>query len=346
MKTDNKPWLKFVASTILATTTFLAHAQSNIVNQYDLHDLSHIVPVFMPLNGDRTKSDLSKPWADSRPVAGSGGMLGVRTPKRKMTTRHGYLQWGYTYLEEHYSTHVDSTDHFITTDDNMKNVSAPDERGMSEIPLNELVGAIVYIDISGRVEKELAKNNGIPSIDLEKTNFDDTTGINVTAADIDAIAEHLVDGTYIVVNTGWEKFYFGAPAADGDNWKHPYNNNLNHPGVSREATDRLIEIEEKRGIRIAGIVTDNIGVESGHSLRGDQGTDKVDMTQLVMYMHSAGLQRGWKLVENAANLHVLGNYQPGDCDLIIGAPKVAGASGTPSRLIAMCKPKAQSVAQN
>ena len=95
------------------------------------------------------------------------------------------------------------------------------------------------------------------------------------------------------------------------NWEHPYNNNLNHPGITPAAVDRLIEIENERGIRIAGIVADNIGVESGHSLRGDMGTDKTITSELVMYLHAIGLNRGWKLVEECRQPFNIGKLRSG-----------------------------------
>jgi kynurenine formamidase len=334
IKISGKTSLLF--SSLFAFST-LVQAESNIFNQYDVHDLTHLAPLYEALEGDSTQWDINQPLGNSQPVAGSGGRLGVRTTKPEMQLPNGTLRWGYVFLEEHYSTHVDSTDHFVLTNESLSNLTERDVRDVSQFTLEELIGPIVYIDVSDRVNKELAKNGGKPSIDLKLTNFNDETGISVMASDIDAVADQLVDGAYLVVNVGWEGFYIGPVPQSGVNWEHPYNNNLNHPGVSREATDRLIEIENKRGIRIAGIVVDNIAVESGHSIRGDMGTDKVIMPQLEMYMHAVGLQRGWKLVENAANLGALNNYGPGQCDLVIGAPRLAGASGSPSRLIAVCK---------
>ncbi len=315
----------------------VSQAKSNILHQYDVLDLSHMVPVFEPLNGDVRKSDLSKPVANSQPVAGSGDSLGVRIAKPPMKVMHGTVQWGFLYLDEHYSTHVDSTNHFITTDKSVQALSNPDQRDVGQYSVNELIGAIVYIDISDRVRKELGKNGGKPSVDRRITNFDDDMRISVMASDIDAIANQLVDGAYLVINTGWEQFYIGLPPPGGGNWAHPYNNNFNYPGLSREATQRLVEIEEQRGIRIGGIVADNISVESGHSVRGAMGTEQINVSNLVMYMHAVGLGRGWKIVENAANLSVLKNYQAGTCDLVIGAPKIIGASGTPVRLMAICE---------
>lgn len=314
-----------------------SQATGNIFNQYDVHDLSHLVPLYEPLDGDSTKSNLDRPVANSRPVAGSGGMLGVRTGKPHIDLVHGYLQWGYYYIEEHYSTHLDSTDHFITTNRALRTVADSDERDVASFGMDELIGPLVYIDISEKVSKELAKNGDRPSIDLNLTNFDNDSGNNVDVEHINAIQDQLVDGVYLVLNVGWEQFYIGPPPENGINWEHPYNNNLNHPGLTVAAVDRLIEIENEKGIRIGGIIADNIAVESGHSVRGNMTTDKVIVPKLVMYLHAIGLNRGWKFVENAANLSVLAKYKPGDCDVVIGAPRIAGASGTPSRLLAVCR---------
>lgn len=325
----------FISILLLGGSQIPLAEAANTAAGLSFHDLSHVVPMFLPTDGDGTRSDLNAPVNGSRAVAGSGGRLGVRSPKANLEIANGTIQWGYLWMEEHYSTHVDSTDHFITKNKSLLTVDKPDERGVDEFTVDELIGPVVYIDISARVAKELAKNGGKPSTDLAKTSFDNGTGNNVTVDDINAIADHLVDGAYIVMNVGWEQFYFGAPKKS--NWAHPYNNMLNHPGITPAAVDRLVEIEQERGIRIAGLVADNIAVESGQSLRGPKmSTAEVKVPELEMYLHAVGLPRGWKLVENAANLGVLSQYPQGDCTLIIGAPKAVGASGVASRLIAMC----------
>ena len=301
------------------------------------YDLSHPIPLFEPREGDSTKSDLSRPVNDSKPVAGSGGDQGVRTAKPNLSVANGTVQWGYFFLEEHYGTHVDSTNHHLTNNESLITVAEPDQRSVDEYSLQELIGPIVYIDISDRVRKELAKNGGKPSPDRSVTNFDNDSGNNVSAADIDAVADQLVDGAYIVINTGWEPLYEGPPPT-GSNWSHSYSNMLNHPGLTPDAVDRIVAIEKARGIRIAGLAADNIAVESGHSIRGPKmGTDTVNPNEFQMYLHAVGLPRGWKVVENAANLAVLAGHQAGECTLIIGALKLAGASGSPARLIAMCE---------
>ncbi len=326
----------YIYSIFTTAMTLAAPLQAG-AEGFIFHDLSHPIPLFKPLNGDSTRSDLSAPVKDSKPIAGSGGMLGVRTAKPALQVSNGSVQWGYFYLEEHYGTHVDSTHHYITSNKDLITVAEPDQRSVDEYTLDELIGPIVYIDISDRVRKELAKNGGNPSPDPAVTNFDNDSGNNVSAADIDAVADQLVDGAYIVIHTGWEAFYQGPPAKPS-NWAHRYNNLLNHPGLTEDAVDRLVQIEETRGIRIGGLVADNIAVESGHSIRGpNMKTSEVYPPGFQMYLHAVGLPRGWKVVENAANLEVLAGHRPGTCTLIVGALKLVGASGSPARLIAMCE---------
>ena len=63
---------------------------------------------------------------------------------------------------------------------------------------------IVLIDISGRVQRELDKNGGKPSPDTSVTDFGESSGNVVTAADVEAVADQLVDGAWLVMNlVGW-----------------------------------------------------------------------------------------------------------------------------------------------
>ena len=165
-----------------------------------------------------------------------------------------------------------------------------------DLTLRDIVGPVVFLDISQRVRSELAKNDGKPSPDVSVTDFSESSSNNVTADDIDAVADKLRDGSWIVVNSGWSKFYHDADLATS-----PYINGWNFPGVSKAALDRLIEIEDRKGIRINGIATDNIGIDSGEGEHG-KGPNWDDS----FHSHVRGLQRGWKFVENAANLDLPG----------------------------------------
>lgn len=139
-------------------------------------------------------------------------------------------------------------------------------------------------------------------------DFSEASSNNVTAADVAAVADQLQDGSWIVVNTGWSRFYSNFDLATS-----PYINGWNFPGVSRAALNKLIEIEEEKDIRINGIAIDDLGIDSGEEERGvdDQYSDS-------LHSHVRGLQRGWKFVENAANLDPLTTAGPEDCTLVVG----------------------------
>ena len=121
-------------------------------------------------------------------------------------------------------------------------------RGLGESNLARLPDPVVFIDISRRVQSELDKNGGQPSPDTNMTDFSDASGNVVTAADSDAVAEQLTNGTWLMVHTGWEQFCWES----GPGLKGLYINGFNFPGISKAAVDRLIEIEHQKGIRIHG----------------------------------------------------------------------------------------------
>jgi kynurenine formamidase len=85
-------------------------------------------------------------------------------------------------------------------------------------------------------------------------------------------------------------------------------------------------------VRINGVVMDNIGIDSGQSSRGPKG----DLVTDAWHCHMRGLQRGWKFVENAANLGALAEAGKSSCNLMVGAPKLVAGTGGPSRILAVC----------
>ena len=295
------------------------------------YDLTHAAPMFEALDGDLTQPDLSRPIAGSEPVCSHG--QGARVSKANHPAALGYFQWGVFSLDEHFATHIDSQCHFVTTDTDLQ-IDNPDMRYSHEFTLEDLIGPLVYIDISDRVERELAKNGGNPSPDLSVTDFSNSSNATVRLADIEAVEQYITDGAYLVFNTGWECTYGGEGPENG--WYHPYNNGLNHPGVTPEVVDWLVALEERKGIRINGLAADNIAVESGESLLGPGGSVDVQPARINgPYLHAVGLQRGWKLVENLANLNSLKGCPQGAGTLIVGAARIMGVSGSPARLIAM-----------
>lgn len=301
------------------------------INGTRYYDLTHPAPMFEAIDGDLTKPDMGKPVADSVPICGHG--QGARINKPNHPASLGYFQWGMFSVDEHFATHVDSQCHFITTDPKLT-IENPDRRFAHEFTMDDLIGTLVYVDISHRVQAELAKNDGVPSPDISITDFSNSSSANVQVADLEAVEEYITDGAYLVLNTGWEGTYWGEGPENG--WYHPYNNGMNHPGLTPEATDWLIALEERKNIRINGLVADNIGVESGESLLGSDGSVDVNPARITgPYLHAVGLQRGWRLVENAANLDYLKGLKQGSGTLIVGASKIVGVSGAPARLIAM-----------
>jgi kynurenine formamidase len=295
------------------------------------YDLTHAAPMFEPLDKDMTLPDINKPVADSQAVCGHG--LGTRQQKPNFQAAAGYFQWGLFCMDEHFATHVDSQCHFVTTDPKLT-IDQPDKRYAHEFTLADLIGPLVYIDISERVDAELNKNGGKPSPDTTITDFSNSSQATVRLADIECLEEFISDGSYLVFNTGWERMWWGENPENG--WYHPYNNGLNHPGVTPEVVDWLIALEERKGIRINGLIADNIAVESGESLLGPNGSvDEQPARINGPYLHALGLQRGWKLVENVANLDQLKDLPQGKGTLLVGASRIIGVSGAPARVMAM-----------
>ncbi len=290
-------------------------------------DLTHPIPTFKPMAGDPMKPDTAQPWLNSKPIP-TFGQQTILTISQ-FPTNWGHFDLGLLVLAEHHGTHMDTPAHYVNKPETMEEGGTPPEKRPTaeRLGADDLVGKVVLIDISGRVQTELAKNSGKPSPDMKITDFSEKSVNVVTADDISAVADQLADDVWLVLSLGWSDFYFqGADFA-----KDPYINAWNHPGLARAAVDKLIEIETQKGIRIQGIVADNIGIESGESAKGidDKWTDS-------WYAHRRGLQRGWKYVENATNLGQLAMAKPGSCTLIVGAPKHVRGTGGPSRVIALC----------
>ena len=312
---------------LLAATS--AQAQSEWLAGLEFYDLTHPIPLFAPTNGDVTKPDLSKPFKNSVPTAGFG-FQPTRKMKNPFKTQVGYFQWAEIYLDEHYGTHVDSTDHYQNNPGTLQ-VSKADDRSTEQYTVKDLVGPIVFIDISERVGKELAKNGGKPSPDPKVTNFEDNSGNTLTVADIEKVEGQIVAGAWIVVRSGWDKFFFGTPPQNP--FMHPYINGMNYPGFTEEVVKKIIEIEGKKNIRIAGLAMDNLSIDSGNSGRGPTN----DAFGRGWYAHNLGLQRGWKFIENATGLEQLAGKSAGQCALVLGSLKLVSSSGAPARVLAMCR---------
>ena len=313
-----------VMSAVLAVFTFsvYGHGSLNI-------DLSHPIPTFAPSNEDPMKADLSRPYLNSVPIPTFGGQAVLSFGK--FPTSDGHFSLGTIILAEHHGTHLDSPGHYVNNAESLEqgNKPANERKHTQDLDANDLIGHAVLIDISGRVEMELAKNGGVPSPDVTVTDFSNASANVVTADDVAAVSDKIKNGVWLVLNTGWSKFYFSG----ADFAKDPYINGFNHPGMSKEAVDKLIDIMNQKGVLIGGIIADNIGIDSGQSAVGDD-----DKWTNSWHAHVRLLQRGVKFVENATNLGQLAMAKdPGKCTIVVGAPKHVGGTGGPSRVLALCK---------
>ena len=291
-------------------------------------DLTHPIPTYKPMAKDPTKADMNRPWGDARrfPSFGAPAILSMV----KFPTSQGHFDLGTLTVGEHHGTHIDSPGHYVNNKGSMEAAGTPPgkRRLVHQLTAEDLIGRIVLIDISGRVQAELDKNGGKPSPDKSVTDFSNSSPNVVGADDIAAVADKLQNGDWLVLNLGWSRFYFQG----ADFMKDPYINGFNHPGLSKAGVDKLIEVLEARKVRINGIVADNIGIDSGQSGVGDD-----DKWTNSWHAHVRLLQRGILFVENAANLGLLAQVDdPGKCLLTVGAPKHIRGTGGPSRVMAIC----------
>ncbi|MCC2113389.1 MAG: cyclase family protein [Hyphomicrobiales bacterium] len=291
-------------------------------------DLTHPIPTFQPMEGDPMKPDLTKPYLDSKPIPTFGQQTVFSLGK--FPTNQGHFDLGTLVLSEHHGTHMDTSGHYVNneTSQSADNPTADKRKLAHMVDGDDLTGRIVLVDISARVQAELDKNGGRPSPDKGVTDFSDASGNVVTAADIEAAADKIDNGVWIVLNQGWSRFFFDGPDFAAD----PYINGWNYPGLTPAAVDKIIEIENAKGVRINGIMSDVIGVETGQNSRGED-----ENWTNSWYAHVNGLQRGWKLVENGSNIGQLAMAKPDSCTLVVGAPKHVRGTGGPSRVLAICE---------
>ena len=293
-------------------------------------DLTHPIPTFKPVEGRPTKSDVNAPWLNSRPHVAwdQQAILTIDV----YATDTAYYDSGTLVLYEHHGTHLDAINHTINNEETLIDGGIPnDEReDMASLGTDDLIGPIVLIDIGPRVRAELDKNGGIPSPDVSVTDFSDGSANVVTAEDIDAVADQLKDGVWIVLNLGWAGFYLSG---DPSFRTSPYFNSANHPGMSRAAVDRLAEIIDERGLKLGGIAADNITIDTG------EGTRTGGLVNDAWHSHTVLMQRGVLFVENLAKVDELATTMNNGarCTLVIGAPKHVRGTGGPSRVFAMCE---------
>ncbi len=294
-------------------------------------DLTHPVPTFRPLASDPTRPDLAKPVGKSAPIAGFYPQA-VLYPADIWPTNEGHFESAAILVQEHNGTSFNAPNHYVNNAASREAGAVPQAKRKTSdaLTIDQLTGKVVLIDVSQRVRRELAKNDGVPSPSVSVTDFSDTSLATVRAEDIDAIKDDIDDGVWVVANLGWSHLY----GVGGEDWEAPgYVNGLNHPGFTREAIDRLIQIMDANKVKIAGIAADSLSGDSG---QGAKGTD--DKWSNAWPAHVRLFQRDILVVESLANVDALARAnETGDCTLIVGALKHVGGTGGPARVVAACE---------
>jgi len=320
----------YLLSAISAGFLAAAGAASPAQAEISFIDLTQTIPTFAPRADDPTKPDLSRPIGDSTPIAGFYHQA-VLYPADHWATNQGHFLSAAVLIQEHNGTSFNSPNHYVNSEQSLERGGLKERQRKSTEALTteQLTGKVVLVDVSDRVAKELAKNGGRPSPDLSITDFSDSSRATVRADDIEAVADQIEDGVWVVANLGWSQFYFG-----GEDWNtSPYVNALNHPGFTAEAIDKLIEIMDRKGVKISGIAADSLSTDSG---QGAKGSD--DHWSNAWPAHVRLYQRDILIVENLTNLEELTAAKSGgECSLMVGAIKHVGGTGGPARVMAACE---------
>lgn len=298
-------------------------------SSFEFIDLTHTIPTFMPTKESAMKPNLNKPISDSTPIAGFYQQA-ILYPADLWPTSDGVFSSKAILIQEHNGTSFNAPNHYINNHASSEAGAIPKNarKSAEQLTTNQLTGDIVLIDVSKRVAKELAKNDGQPSPYLTITDFSDTSMATIRASDIRAVEDQIKQGAWLVGRVGWEQFYFSGT----ENWdKSDYTNGLNHPGFTVEAIEEIIRIMDEKKIKISGIAADSFSTDSG---QGAKGTD--ENWSNAWPAHVRLYQRDILIVENLANLDKLATKAEGSCALMVGALKHTGGTGGPARVMAVC----------
>jgi len=184
------------------------------------------------------------------------------------------------HIQEHSGTHIDSPLH------------CTDGPSADRIPINDLVGALVVVDIRDRASK---------SADAQ-LNPDDLKAWEREYGPIPS-------GAIVAMLSGWDarvgdaRKFFGLDEHGG----------YHCPGFHVEAVQFLHEHR-----KVKGIATDTISLDPGNSRD--------------FPVHHYWLGQGKWGLENVANLAQL---PASGATIVVGAPKIAGCTGGPSRVLAL-----------
>jgi kynurenine formamidase len=185
---------------------------------------------------------------------------------------------------EHGGTHLDAPVHF-----------AKDGRGIADLPLDQLLGPAVVIDVTRQAGADAA--------------------YRVTRADIEAFETahgRIAPGSIVLVRTGWSRHWPDRGRYLGDDTPGDASK-LRFPGYGADAVRLLVE-----GRRVALLGIDTASIDHGPS------TDFI--------AHRIGAAAG---VANLENLTGLEQLPPTGATVIALPMKIAKGSGGPVRVIAL-----------
>jgi kynurenine formamidase len=201
-------------------------------------------------------------------------------------TDKGYYYSAYSFATaEHGGTHIDAPVHF-----------AEGRHHVNEIPLEQLIGDAVVIDVSGAVAKD--RNHLISVGDL--SNWESVHG-------------EIPRNSIVLLRTGFGRYWPDAERYLGTALRgQPGVAALSFPGLSPAAADWLVQ---ERRIKAVGI--DTASIDYGKSTHFEA--------------HVALMTRNVPAFENVANLDQL----PPTGAYVVALPvKILGGSGGPLRIVA------------
>ena len=209
----------------------------------------------------------------------------------KGPTEKGYFYFSNNYMaSEHGGTHIDAPNHF-----------AYERKTVDEIPLEQLIGNAVVIDVSDK-----ALNNRDYQVNASDfKSWEDKNG-------------KIEKGSVILLYTGYGKYwpdkekYMGTSERGADAVR-----NLHFPGLHPDGAKWLVE---NRSIKAVGLDTPSI----------DYGQSEYFRSHQILF------EKNIPAFENVANLDKL----PAKGAIIIALPmKIKGGSGAPLRIVALIPPQ-------
>ena len=202
---------------------------------------------------------------------------------------YGYFYSAYSFCTpEHGGTHLDAPLHF-----------AADGLATDEIPLQNLVGNAVVIDISKKAAAD--RNYRLSASDVR--SFENQFG-------------RINRGDIVLLRTNWDQFWPDAKTYLGDDTPGD-DSSLQFPSYGEDAARLLVE---ERGVSILGVDT--------------ASTDYGKSTDFVV--HRIAAARNVSNLENLTNLHRL---PPTGAVVLALPMKIEGGSGGPVRVVALIPDK-------